>query len=152
MVTTAMKFKDICFLEEKLWQTWWFGGLVAESCPTLEAPWTVACQVPLFMGCYRQGYWSGLRFLLQGIFPTQESNPGLLHCRQILYHLEAPEKPMNTGVGSLLLLQGSSRPRNRTGVSCIAGKFFTSWAISYACLFIDLWVLYSLGPLRIKLL
>ena len=23
-------------------------------------------------------------FLLQGIFPTQESNPGLLHCRQIL--------------------------------------------------------------------
>ena len=25
--------------------------------------------------------------LLQGIFPTQESNPGLLHCRQILYRL-----------------------------------------------------------------
>ena len=26
-------------------------------------------------------------FLLQGIFPTQESNAGLLHCRQMLYHL-----------------------------------------------------------------
>ena len=25
--------------------------------------------------------------LLQGIFPTQESNPGLPHCRQILYQL-----------------------------------------------------------------
>ena len=25
--------------------------------------------------------------LLQGIFPTQESNPGLLHCRQILYQM-----------------------------------------------------------------
>ena len=25
--------------------------------------------------------------LLQGIFPTQESNPGLLHCRRILYQL-----------------------------------------------------------------
>ena len=25
--------------------------------------------------------------LLQGIFPTQESTPGLPHCRQILYHL-----------------------------------------------------------------
>jgi len=25
--------------------------------------------------------------LLQGIFPTQGSNPGLLHCRQILYQL-----------------------------------------------------------------
>ena len=27
----------------------------------------------------------GSHFLLQGIFPTQGSNPGLLHCRQILY-------------------------------------------------------------------
>ena len=26
-------------------------------------------------------------FLLQGIFPTQESNLGLPHCRQMLYHL-----------------------------------------------------------------
>ena len=26
-------------------------------------------------------------FLLQGIFLTQGSNPGLLHCRQIIYHL-----------------------------------------------------------------
>ena len=26
----------------------------------------------------------GCHFLLQGIFPTQESNPGLPHCRQIL--------------------------------------------------------------------
>ena len=29
----------------------------------------------------------GCRFLLQGIFPTQGLNPGLPHCRQILYHL-----------------------------------------------------------------
>ena len=29
----------------------------------------------------------GSHSLLQGIFPTQGSNPGLLHCRQILYHL-----------------------------------------------------------------
>ena len=34
-------------------------------------------------------------FLLQGIFQTQGSNPGLLHCRQMLYHLShqgSPEK------------------------------------------------------------
>ena len=31
--------------------------------------------------------WVGCHALLQGIFPTQGSNPGLLHCRQILYHL-----------------------------------------------------------------
>ena len=29
----------------------------------------------------------GCHFLLQEIFPTQESNLGLLHCRQILYQL-----------------------------------------------------------------
>ena len=29
----------------------------------------------------------GCHFLLQGIFPTQGWNPGLLHCMQILYHL-----------------------------------------------------------------
>ena len=29
----------------------------------------------------------GCHFLLQGIFPTQGSNPGLPHCRQILYQL-----------------------------------------------------------------
>ena len=29
----------------------------------------------------------GCHFLLQGIFPTQESNPGLLHCRQTLHCL-----------------------------------------------------------------
>ena len=39
------------------------------------------------MGFSKQEYWSGLPFLLQGIFPTQESNLGLLHCRQIIYWL-----------------------------------------------------------------
>ena len=31
--------------------------------------------------------------LLQGIFPTQGSNPGLLHCRQILYQLSHKRSP-----------------------------------------------------------
>jgi len=34
----------------------------------------------------------------------------------------------NTGVGSCSLLQRSSQPRDRTQVSHIAGRFFTSWA------------------------
>ena len=33
----------------------------------------------------------GCHFLLQGIFPTQGSNPGLLYCRQILYQLSYKE-------------------------------------------------------------
>ena len=40
--------------------------------------WTVACQAPLTMEFSRQEYWSGLPFLLQGIFLTQASNPHLL--------------------------------------------------------------------------
>ena len=36
--------------------------------------WTVASQAPLSMGFPRQGYWSGLPFLLQGIFLTQGLN------------------------------------------------------------------------------
>ena len=36
----------------------------------------------------------GCHFLLQGIFPTQGSNPGLPHCRQMLYHLSHQGSPM----------------------------------------------------------
>ena len=35
--------------------------------------------------------------LLQGIFPTRESNQGLLHCRRILYQLGSPyERGLNS--------------------------------------------------------
>ena len=37
----------------------------------------------------------GCHALLQGIFPTQGSNPGLLHCRQILYHLSHQGSPVS---------------------------------------------------------
>ena len=43
--------------------------------------------------------------LLQGISPTQGSNPGLQHCRQIFLPAEPQEKPKNTGVNSLPLIQ-----------------------------------------------
>ena len=33
--------------------------------------------------------------LLQGIFPTQGSNPGLLHCRWILYQLSLDEPALS---------------------------------------------------------
>ena len=38
----------------------------------------------------------GSHALLQGIFLTQRSNPGLLHCRQILYHLSYQGSPSNS--------------------------------------------------------
>ena len=45
--------------------------------------------------------WAAI-FLLQGIFPTQGSNPGLLHSRQILYPLSLLGSPSLTGKGSLM--------------------------------------------------
>ena len=36
----------------------------------------------------------GCRSLLQGLFPIQELNLGLLHCRQILYHLSHQGSPI----------------------------------------------------------
>ena len=44
--------------------------------------WAVACQAPLSMEVSRQEYWSGCHSLLQGIFPIQESNMGLLCYKQ----------------------------------------------------------------------
>ena len=66
--------------------------------------------------------------LLQGIFPTQGSNPGLPHCKWILYQLNHE--------GNWRILEwvaypfscGFSWPRNQTRVSCIAGGFFSNWA------------------------
>ena len=56
-------------------------------CLTLSTPCPVACQAPLSMGFPKQEYWSGLSFPSSADLLTQGSNPGLLHCRWILYQL-----------------------------------------------------------------
>ena len=67
--------------------------------------------------------------LLQGIFPTQGWNPGLQHCRWILYQLSHQKSPTILEWVAYSFSRGSFWPRNGTGVSCIAGGFFTGWAI-----------------------
>ena len=69
--------------------------------------------------------------LLQGIFPTQGSNPGLLHCRQILYQLSHKGSPRILEWVAYPFSSGSSQPRNRTGVSCITARFLTNWAVRW---------------------
>ena len=66
--------------------------------------------------------------LLQGIFPTQGLNPGLLNCTWILHCLNHQGSPRILKWVAYPFSRGSSWPRNWTGVSCIAGRFFTSWA------------------------
>ena len=61
-------------------------------------PWTVAHQAPVSMGFSRQEYWSGLPFPSPGDLPNPWIEPR------------------------------SSRPRDWTGISRIAGRRFTIWA------------------------
>ena len=49
-----------------------FGFQYAQSYLTLCNPWTIAWQAPLSIDTYRQEYWVGGHFLLQGISPTPE--------------------------------------------------------------------------------
>ena len=70
----------------------------------------------------------GNHSLLQGAFPTQRSNRGLLHCRWILYSLSHQGSPRIQEWEAYPFSRGSSQPRNQTRVSCIASGFFNNWA------------------------
>ena len=83
------KFLSI-WLSQVLMVAWKVKVLVAQSCPTLQphglSPASLLCP------CKNTGILPGqntgmvCHSLIQGIFPPQGLNPGLLHCRQILYH------------------------------------------------------------------
>ena len=103
--------------------------LVTQSCPILCDP--MDCNPPC--SCIHGDYPDkntavGSHALLQEIFPTQGSNPGLPHCRQILYHLSHQGSPWMLEWVAYPFSRGSSWHRNWTRVSCMAGGFFTSWA------------------------
>ena len=72
-------------------------------------PWTVACTKLLFPWDFLgKSTGVGCHFLLQGIFLTQGSNPGLPYCRQTLYRLS------QQGPG-----EESSRPKLKTPAFCL---------------------------------
>ena len=49
--------------------------LVAKSCPTLAASWTIVYQAPLSMGFSRQEYWSELPVPSPGDLPDPGIEP-----------------------------------------------------------------------------
>ena len=78
--------------------------LVTQSCPTLCNP--IVCSPPgssVLGDSPGKNTGVGYHALLQGIFLTQESNLGLLHCRWICYCLCHQLKPNNL-FGWILLL------------------------------------------------
>ena len=92
---------------------------VTQPCPTLYSPWNSAGQNTSVDSLS----------LLQGIFPTQELNRGLLRYRQIPYQQSHKGSPRILEWVAYPFSSGSSQPRNRTRVSCIAGRFFTNSTI-----------------------
>ena len=93
------------------------GVKVAQSSPTLCDPMDSPWNSP------GRNTGVGSLSLLQGIFPTQGSNPDLPHCRRIVYQLSHKGSPRTLEWAAYPLSRGSSQPRNQTGVSCIAGRF-----------------------------
>ena len=79
--------------------------------------------------------------LLQGIFPTQGSNPGLPHCRQILYQMSHKGSPRILEWVAYPFSSGSSQPGNQTGSpalqvdslpSALSGKPQKKWSGPYS--------------------
>ena len=104
--------------------------LVTQLCPTLYDP--MDCSLPsssVHGDSPGKSTRVGCHALLQGIFPTQGLNPGLLHCRWIFYHLSHQGSPRILEGVAYPFSRGSSWPRSWTGVYCIAGRFFTNWNI-----------------------
>ena len=98
---------------------------VAQSCLTLCDPTEYTVHGILQAGILE---WVDRLSLLQGTIPTQGSSPGLPHCRWTLYRLSHKGSPRILEWVVYPFSSRSSQPRNWTGVSCIAGRFFTSWA------------------------
>ena len=83
--------------------------------------------------------------LLQGIFATQGSNPGLWHCKQILYQLSHQGSPLQiqesvnnfevhiSGLPLLQMLDGDCRPCVVSAQRCVGeGHRQCPWALPWA--------------------
>ena len=89
--------------------------LVIQSCPIICNP--MDCSPPdpsVLEDSPGKNTGVGCHAFLQGIFPIQELNPGLPHCRRILYLLSHQGSP------AIPYSRGSSQPRDRTCVSHIS--------------------------------
>ena len=125
------------------------GDITEELCSPLQT-WNTFC--PILVGLYSEsescpvvsvsgdpmdcpwGPWNspgqntraGGLSLLQVIFPIQGLNPGLPHCRWILYQLSHKGNPRILEWVVYPFSSRPSQPRNRTGVSYTAGRFLTN--------------------------
>ena len=67
-----------------IWSTWFWVGPISGSPVNQSGVWNSP----------GKNTWAGDHSLLREIFPTQGSNPSLLHCRQMLYSLSHQGSPL----------------------------------------------------------
>ena len=96
--------------------------LLAQSCPTLCNPWSVAPQAPLSMEFSRQEYWSRSPLPSPRIFLTQGLDLGLLHRRQILHRL----RHQGSGNAGLVFLYSK-------GIQLLICIFCTAFSVTVYC-------------------
>ena len=117
--------------------------LVAQSCPT-----PTVCNP---MGCSLQGSSLSInspgkttgRVAIsssRGIFPTQGSNPGLLHCRQILYHLSPERNPNKLYVYHWLRQTWLETERNGVELEVKLFSNHKSLFVSVSLSFLTVWL------------
>ena len=102
------------------------GGVVAKSCLTLAIPWTVATRLLCPWDFPGKNTGVDCYFLLQGVFPTQGSNPCLFHCRRIIYHWATREALMH-----LYTIQNYMQHRCIVHIYKLFDKFYVTFIISF---------------------
>ena len=114
-------------------------------------PQTVTCQVPLSIDFSRQEYWSGSHSLLQGIFLTQGSNSGFLHCRQTLPSESQGKPTTSKTLPSSYLESALSQKTSKFKKKCYQ---FTAWKteflFKYSKMFYICWRITSARVEKVK--
>ena len=100
--------------------------LVAQSCPALCSPTDGSPPASSVHGILQQEHWSGLPFPSPEDLPDPGIDPGLLLCRQILYHLSYREVLNNPFIKHLLCIRHHGR---FLGDSCEFKRYILSWGL-----------------------
>ena len=131
---------------------------ISQLCLTLCTPRTAACQAPLYMEFYRQGYWSGLPVPWDSFQPRDWTTISCVFCigRQILYHWATREGqtrlckalwPLSCSVPWFIGSGGSQLPCCKDVQTAL---WRSPWVRNWDLLSIALWVSHlgsgSLGP------
>ena len=100
--------------------------LVTQSCPTLCNSTDCSLPASSVHGILQQEYWSGLPLPSPEDLPDPGTDPGLLLCRQILYHLSYREVLNNSFIKHLLFIWHHGR---FLGNSCEFKRCILSWSL-----------------------